>query len=366
MTRARILVLDESPSQALAFAALREHPQRELVRVRSVDAALDALAESPCALVLARAASAEAGGFALARRLRADGHTQPVAVLLVLPDPADSALVAKAWRSGAADIVCESMCAAALEHKIEMFVGFHEERQRLVELAASLDQALKVNELCAAMLAHDLRNPLTAVLTAAELLQRELPPAAVHSTALRLRSAGRRMQAMVERLLYVAQVRAGTLRMRFEALDLAALAADIADEFTDSDTARVRFELRGSAAVQADAGAIGQVLSNLIGNALRHGERDGEVQLRIDGEDADFLRVRVANPGSLPEDLRRAMGTAQPILHDGAGAGLGLYIVHQLVSLHCGSVDVDSDAAAGTAVTVTLPRRPAPAAPGAA
>lgn len=363
MTGIAILFLDDGSPPVRAYAAQLAHPQRELVMVATVDAAIDALLATRFALVLAYTANADAAGFALARGMRADERTEAVTLVLVLPDGAEPALAAQAWGSGAADVVCESMSIAALEHKINVFAGFHNERQRLVELAANLDQALKANELCAAMLAHDLRNPLTAVLTAAELLQRELPPEVVRSTALRLRSSGRRMQVMVERLLYVARVRAGTLRMRFEALDLASLVAQIVDEFDDGAAGNVSFQLRGRADIEADEGAIGQVLSNLIGNAVRYGESGGEVQVLIDGDAADAVRLRVANRGSLSDDMRQRMRAAQPILHGGAGAGagagLGLYIVHQLVTLHRGCVEVDSDASSGTAVTVTIPRRAA-------
>lgn len=361
----RILFFDQDGLCPAQLAARLAHTNHELSVAHSLEAALVALREGSYALALTSAADPQADAFTLAAQAHADTRIAPLVILVVLPDDASAALTVQAYRSGATDVVPASLCELALEHKLKVFSGFDDERQHLAELAASLDQALKVNELCAAMLAHDLRNPITAVLAAAEILQRAPQPEVVSATAQRLGNSGRRMQAMVDRLLYVARMRAGTLRMRFGAFDLAALVRDIVDEFTDASAqGRISLAIRGDTELEADGGALGHVLSNLLGNALRYGERDGAVHIDVDGDAAEFVRLRVANAGALSAEVRRNMCAAQPILHGGAGAGagLGLYIVHQLVTLHGGSVEIDSDATTGTAITVTIPRRAATAA----
>lgn len=358
MKPTKVLLLDQGGHAVLAIEALLAKPDCQLVSVASVDAALAALREGGFALVLVRASLTAGAELSLPGRIREDDRIALLPVLFILDDDASPAQFAEAYRCGAADVMPAAACAVKIRHAVKVFADIHAERQQQADIAAALDQALKVNELCAVMLAYDLRNPLTAVLAAAELLQRNPAPAVVEATAQRLRSSGRRMQAMVERLLYVARARAGTLQLHFEAVDLPALARDIAGEFADAaDVGRIRLQYSEALTVNADAGALGQILSNLIANALRHGAAGGGVEVLLDDCGADQVGIRVRNLGSLPDELKEGGRWAQPMLPGGSGAGLGLYIVHQLVMLHGGSVEVSSEAGADTCITVRLPRR---------
>ena len=105
-----------------------------------------------------------------------------------------------------------------------------------------------------------------------------------------------------------------------------------------------------------------QIGSNLIGNALQHGGRDGAIRVHVDGRDLEQLRVLFTNPGEIPPQLlgeifepfrgRSDSGSART-----GGLGLGLYIVQQLARAHGGEVTV-ATGAGSTSFTVSLPRRP--------
>jgi signal transduction histidine kinase len=113
-----------------------------------------------------------------------------------------------------------------------------------------------------------------------------------------------------------------------------------------------------------DEERLGQVLTNLVGNALRHGRQDEEVRVTVRGT-AEGLSVAVHNGGDVPEDLR-------PHLFDPFRSGsqktrdslgLGLYIVRQIVLAHGGTVDLVSSAEEGTTFRLELPPRAAPTPP---
>jgi len=109
-----------------------------------------------------------------------------------------------------------------------------------------------------------------------------------------------------------------------------------------------------------DAGRLGQVLSNLVGNAVRHGTVTIPITVRLKGTDSD-VEISVHNGGHIPEDLTPRL--FQPFQSGvgrrtrAEGLGLGLYIVQQIVIAHGGDVQVTSSPADGTTFNIRLPRR---------
>jgi signal transduction histidine kinase len=135
-----------------------------------------------------------------------------------------------------------------------------------------------------------------------------------------------------------------------------------------------RGDLRG----EWDSGRLQQVLSNLLGNALRQGSPGCPVTLTLDGEDAERASVSVHNHGAIPKGIRdrlfepfvgavtaRRGGSSTASGAEGSASvkkdrsdslGLGLYIVQQVVLAHGGLIDVSSDPSRGTTFGVSLPR----------
>jgi two-component system, sensor histidine kinase and response regulator len=104
------------------------------------------------------------------------------------------------------------------------------------------------------------------------------------------------------------------------------------------------------------------VASNLIGNAIKHGDPRGPVLVHLDGTDRDSILFSVTNDGVIPAE--RHAGLFDPF-KDGQqrvgwfeGLGLGLYIVQQIVTAHSGSIGVRSDENRRTTFRVQLPREP--------
>ena len=125
----------------------------------------------------------------------------------------------------------------------------------------------------------------------------------------------------------------------------------------------ILLELRGREPFELDPVRIEQVLSNLIGNALVHGEAGAPIEVFVDVRDSEAL-LAVTNRGpEIPAD--RAASLFQPFTHGDSphagsshprGLGLGLYIVKQIVTAHGGTITVESSAALGTTFIVRLPR----------
>ncbi|HEX4457955.1 MAG TPA: ATP-binding protein [Polyangia bacterium] len=227
-----------------------------------------------------------------------------------------------------------------------------------------LARALGFRDQMLGILGHDLRNPLSAVtgLTGLMLLDPALS-AGARGQVEHIQEAARRMAEMIRTLLDFAQSRfkSGGLPVTPTPCDLAEIAAAAVGDLRAVHHARViELEAPASASGHWDAGRMAQVVSNLVGNAIAHGDRAAPVRVALDLAD-DQVVLRVSNRGPMiPRDLVPAL--FEPFRQGGAsttggarGLGLGLYIVDQIVRGHGGTIAVDSTPE-GTTFCVRVPR----------
>jgi signal transduction histidine kinase len=202
-------------------------------------------------------------------------------------------------------------------------------------------------------LAHDLRVPLQAILTGIGIVARRGPSDAVLS---QITSVVKGMDRMIDQLLNFARARNGTIQLARRPVALAVLCREVIGEMTLAYPERALwFEPVGDDVCgDWDPDRLAQVLRNLLSNALEHGDQESPVNLAIH-DVGNAAELSVANRGEpIPEELRPHL--FEPFRRGGSGdgAGLGLYIVDQIVHAHGGSVELRSDAT--TVFTVKLPK----------
>ncbi len=238
-----------------------------------------------------------------------------------------------------------------------------QEREKLIE---QLSQTVRLNQLFAGVVGHDLRNPLAAIMNTAQLALRRDEGERMFRPLSRILSAGERMTRMIEQLLDFTRARVGGgIPLDPTETDLEALARHVLGEVEDASPERaLAVEMSGDLEGFWDADRLAQVISNLASNAVHHGAPASPVKVSLDGTQADVVTVRFANGGTVRPEVLPVMfepfrGTE--LRHDRAkGLGLGLYITKQIVVAHGGRIDVTSSEEDGTTITVTLPRRPPP------
>ena len=164
-------------------------------------------------------------------------------------------------------------------------------------------------------------------------------------------------------LLDLARIRSGDMPLRLAGADYAELCRTIAEEFhAGGQPQRVDIALQGDPAGQCDAGMVSQILSNLLGNALLHGEAGQRVQVTVDGHAGEQVAVSVANRGVIPapqlaclfEPYQQGCDSRKT----GQGLGLGLYTARMFARAHGGDIAVQSNTEQGTVFAMTLPRQP--------
>lgn len=209
-----------------------------------------------------------------------------------------------------------------------------------------------------AILSHDLRSPLASISIGADalgLLKLEEP----YATLVReMRKTTQRMGDLTKDIMDFARGRLGTgMPMHAKGCELGVICAEIVAELARvSPDRKVLITRTGDLRGDWDAGRLGQLLGNLIGNAIKHGT--GEISVSLVGE-ANVVQVTVENHGPTiaADDLALVF---EPFAHAGPrersdGLGLGLYIASEIVRAHRGTITVTSEDDV-TTFTVRLPR----------
>jgi two-component system, sensor histidine kinase and response regulator len=357
------LLVDDLEENLLALSALLRRDGVMLLQARSGREALELLLLHEVALALIDVQMPDMDGFELAELMRGSERTRQVPIIFVTAGSREPYRVFKGYNSGAVDFLYKPIDPLILESKAAVFFELYRQRLRLADELQQRTETLRLNEMFTAVLSHDLRNPLNAIMTAAFMLQRQSQETAVIGTAERILTSGKRMSRMIEDMLDLTRVRlAGGIVLSRTHVDLAALIERVVQEHRTADPQRtIELRVNGDAAGEWDADRVQQLASNLIGNALQHGERHGAVQVTVDGSDVDRVIFSIHNLGAIPPD--RLPGIFDPFRGGNRapgrseGLGLGLFIAQQIVLAHGGQIDVESEDAIGTAFRVAMPRR---------
>jgi two-component system phosphate regulon sensor histidine kinase PhoR len=211
---------------------------------------------------------------------------------------------------------------------------------------------------------HELRTPIASIAAAAETLAEGGTEETDTAELLGLiRRQSDRMRELIDDLMDLAQIESGAVELRKEDLSLPRLVAEIAQDFSAAAAGRsirIAVESNGEVSVEADRRRLGQVIRNLVDNAIKFSREGGTVRLSS-GRDAGGAFFAVADEGpGIPRaeqekifqrfyQVDRSRSKTRP------GTGLGLAIVKHLVQLHGGRMELESEAGRGSIFRVRLP-----------
>jgi signal transduction histidine kinase len=354
----KFLIVDDTEQNLVALEALLRRDGLEILQARSGTEALELLLVHEVALAFLDVQMPDMDGFELAELMRGAERTKHVPIVFVTAGARDPQRIFKGYETGAVDFLHKPIDPRVLKGKADVFFELYRHQRELAH-------ALRLNELFVGILGHDLRNPLGAMLTGAQLLEMQLTDENYLRTLRRMISAGERMTDMIEQLLDLTRVRLagglGFVRAR-KRLDVANLVLRAVEELRSAQPEReIAVDTRGDATIAGDSGRLLQLFSNLVANALHHGAAGSPVWVNVAAQD-DEITVSVRNRGVIPAEL-------QPMIFDpfqgrqrstsrSRGLGLGLFISQQIATAHGGGITLKSSAESGeTVFTVRLPRR---------
>jgi signal transduction histidine kinase len=241
--------------------------------------------------------------------------------------------------------------------------GSHE-AERAARRAAEQASAAKSQFL--STMTHELRTPLTAIIGLADLVASRLAGPENERQRLhleRVQQAAWHLVTIIDQILDFCRSEAGKLEVETEDVELAAIAGDVVGVMAgeaEMKNLTLAVDASGPLAIRSDAGKIRQILTNLVGNAVRY-TRAGSIRVSLEG-DGRWVRCHVRDTGpGIPADSSEAIFEPfvqvdpDPSRTEG-GTGLGLAVSRRLARRLGGDVDVESRVGEGSTFTLRLPR----------
>ena len=356
----KILVVDDREENRMVIRYLFDEPGHRVLEAADGAAGLELARKERPDCILLDLSMPGLSGFEVLDQLAGDPRTReiPVIILTATGDGLES--MDRVLRAGAVDYIRKPISP----QKVAIRVRGAIERRRLLRELHDLRASFT------SMLVHDLRAPLTVIKGYLELLQRPLAePTAEHQQRYlkSMEAAADRMLKLIGEILDLSKLEAGKLPLERRALDLAALASDVADSFRPLAWEKsITLEVAapgGMAPVTADAGRLEQVLINLLHNALKFTPKNGRIRIEVREVDGD-VEVAVADTGpGIPAGQMHLLfekfgQTSAAKKVGGPSSGLGLVVCRHLIEAHGGRIWAESEEGAGARFVFRMPRTP--------
>ena len=250
---------------------------------------------------------------------------------------------------------------------------------QLIRFNEGIDQALSEStarfmqlidnsrDFATAVMAHDLRNPLNAIMSSAQFLVRAEGPDrdAINTLGSGILESGKHMVKLIENLVDFTRTRLGQpLPIKPSLMDLEQICRQTVAEFRAAHPQRtIRLNCQGELHGTGDATRMTQMLSNLLSNAIEHGSQNTPITVKayVDSDDV-VLQIHNEGPPIPPSNLAAIFNPlarfgTQDKMVNANHLGLGLFIAREIVKAHSGQINATSTAQEGTTFVVRLPHR---------
>jgi signal transduction histidine kinase len=363
----RVLMVEDNPGDArLLQEELKEvvSTRFEVRHVTRLAEAVEAVGEPGVDVVLLDLSLPDGQGLSNIERMR---QAAPMLPLVVLTGTDDEQLAMRAVHAGAQDYLVKGQATGPLLVRALRYAIERKRAEEGLKREEAARQTALFREQFLGILGHDLRNPLQAISGNAALLLRYGGLSEPQRKAVnRISISADRMARMISDILDFTRTRlGGGYALQRTWMNVHEVLRQVVEELEVAHPQR-RFELSvaGNGWGEWDADRIAQAASNLVGNAVQYSPADSPVRV-VACDEGDGVRLEVHNQGT-PIPAERLPHIFDPFVRGREGSrssprsglGLGLYITHEIVKAHGGTVQVRSTEAEGTCFWLNLPRHP--------
>ena len=228
------------------------------------------------------------------------------------------------------------------------------------EMADELENSEQIKNDFISSVSHELRTPLTAIKGWSETLEMGYDPETFAKGMKVITGETGRLERMVEELLDFSRIQSGHFSLQFTAMDVIAELEDallIYIDKTKKENKTLSYnEPQFMAAVKGDKNRLRQVFINIIDNAVKYTEEGGAIDVLVQKTESEvIISVSDTGCGISPEDLPKVKQKFFKANSSKHGSGIGLAVADEIISMHGGTLDIDSKQNVGTTVTITLP-----------
>ena len=369
-----ILLVDDHPENLLALEELLVKEGRRFIRALSGDEALRRILKEPVGLVLLDVQMPNMDGFEVASLIKGNPTTRDIPIIFMTAINKDEENTLKGFEGGGVDYLYKPLNVDITRAKISVFEElFH----RQEDLKSANDQLVKMNHqledlnmqknYLLGMAAHDLRNPIWVISQLSELLSGgvagEVNEEQVQFLS-SIRESSDYILHIIEDLLDVTKIEAGKMSLDVRPTDVRALLEQsISLNRLIAEKKDIRLEWKEdlrSTYLYIDAVKIGQVINNLVSNAIKYSPPGTSIEVYVE-ESNDRLSLSVKDQGlGIPKDEQFKLfnGFQTTSVRGTAGeksTGLGLLICSKIIKAHGGTIDVVSEPGQGSTFWFSIP-----------
>jgi two-component system sensor histidine kinase/response regulator len=354
--RPRILIVDDQAANIDVLAEALGEPY-ELFAATTAERAVE-LAGTGVDLILLDVVMPDQNGFELCRALKTRAHTRNIPVIFVtaLGEVEDEA---RGFEVGGVDYITKPISPPTVRARVRTHLELRGAQERLEREALVLAENLRLKEHVERLSRHDLKTPLTSVISIPQIL---LETPGFDDDQVRMlravESAGYRILDMVNRSLDLFRMESGAYEFRPERVDFRELAERVSLDLAGLARERgVRFEIVGDrgepAMAQAEELLSYSMLANIVKNAVEASPKGSVVRIEIEGH-AGVIRTAVRNRGAVPEALRDRFFRKYASSGKRTGTGLGTYSARLMAETQRGRIEMSTSQEMGTVVSVSL------------
>ncbi len=391
-----ILLVDDQPGKLLTYEAILADLGENLVKASSGNEALQYLLKTEFAIVLVDVCMPNIDGFELAQLIRNHPRCQKTAIIFISAIQQTNMDQIKGYESGAVDYVSVPVVPEVLRARVRVFADLFrkttalegmnrqlemrvaertaelerdlEERKRLQE---ALQQSDRRKDEFLAVLAHELRNPLAPIRTAADIMRVKVltDPALMQCRDVIGRQV-EQLTRLVDDLLDVSRITSGKLRLQKQLIEVSAIvqrAVETQRPIYDERRQELHVDLPGDPLIlEGDLTRLSEALANLLNNAAKYSNDGAKVTLRVEkASGGQEVLFRVVDNGvgipinMLPKVFELFTQVDQSLHRAQGGLGIGLALVRNLAEMHGGRIDGYSEGIGkGSEFVMRLPLRP--------